>query len=430
MSRRGWIAVVLACALVGVTGVACAVGGSPGDYGDTLVKYGESGEPNRYVDLDDGEAQLSIGSPDGHRIVVQWRDRDGHGWTEPETVWEDRKAIAVDSTVRYGGGTVAIAETYTTDVHSDSDADAIEVGIVCRELRCTAKQASGIGGEPQVTPDGHAAYLGQDEKGTYLWSAAKGIHRASWSGHPGFRYRVSSPSEPVLAPDGSLRVVGSKPSRGHCTFDLLASTPGTADLTSVARTTERLRGRDRSDCRSYLLTWSADWVETHPDDHGARDFWFVRDGDTWTTTHEAQSRLRQVDVAKGCCNTAVLGFVHWNDVAFGSPDGRRILVQHHLLGEETWSEPRLLDGATAGFRCTWMDGYEVGPHGLAVLMVCHSGPSKNQFRGDAYAVAVSTDLQHWTSRFVTGVRREPQVDRDRVRVGDTTWTPDGGFVAD
>lgn len=394
------------------------------------MKYDDPGEPNRYVNLDDGEAQLSVGSPDGHRIVVQWRDPDGHGWTEPETVWEDRKAIAVDSTIRYGGGTVAIAETYTTDIHDDSDVGAIEVGIVCRELRCTASQGSGIGSEPQVTPDGHAAYLGQDETGAYLWTEARGIHRATWSGHPGLDYHVSSPSEPVLAPDGSLRVVSSKPSRDHCTFDLLASTPGTADLTAVASTSERLRGRASSDCRSYLRAYSADWVETHPEDYRARDFWFVRNGDAWTITFDDPSRLRLVDGDKGCCETAVLGFVHWNDVAFGSPDGRRILVQHHLLGEETWSKPLLLDGATAGYRCTWIDGHEVGENGIALLMVCHSGPAVNEFRGDAYAIAVSNDLQHWTSRFVTGVRGEPEVDRDRVRVGGTIWTPDDGFVTD
>ena len=78
-------------------------------YRHALVKYDDDrGEPNRYVNLGDGEAQLSIGSPDGHRIVVQWRDPDGHGWTEPETVWTDKKNVAIENTVRFGGGTVAI----------------------------------------------------------------------------------------------------------------------------------------------------------------------------------------------------------------------------------------------------------------------------------------------------------------------------------
>ncbi len=99
-----------------------------------------------------------------------------------------------------------------------------------------------------------------------------------------------------------------------------------------------------------------------------------------------------------------------------TPDGRTA-----YLGQDE-------EGASAGYRCTWMDGYEVGEQGYAVLMTCHSGRVRSDYRGDAYALVVTPDLRHWESAFVTGARREPQVDGDRVRVGDTTWTPEGGFV--
>jgi hypothetical protein len=428
--RRVWVAPALAVVvLAAAAGVGATVWGGDLRYRHSLARYdGDRGEPNRYVDLDDGEAQLAIGSPDGHRIVVQWRDPDGRGWTEPETVWADEENRAIENTIRYGGGTVAIRQVYTTDVHSDSDIDSITVGIVCRELVCTAEGAPGFGGEAQVTPDGRTVYLGQSERGASFWTAEDGIHRVSWSGHPGFDYHEVSPSDPVLAPDGSLRVVTSEPSRDAGTFELLVGTPGTADLSPVARTTERLRGRAPSDCRSSLRTYSADWVELHPQDHRTRDLWFVRDGAGWTVSGDDPSGLRPADVERGCCDTSTIGFVHWNDVAFGSPDGHRILVQHHLLGEEGWSEPLLLEGATTGHRCTWQDGHEIGEHGFAVLMVCHSGEVRDEFRGDAYALAVTTDLEQWESVFVTDVRRPPEVDGDRVRVGDTTWTVDGGFV--
>jgi len=169
---------------VGVAaGVGWAVRGEDLGYRHALVKYdNEHGEPNRYVNLDDGEAQLSIGSPDGHRIVVQWRDPDGHGWTEPETVWTDEKNLAIDNTVRYGGGTVTVMQIYTTDSGSDSDTDSVTVGIVCHDLECTEREAPGFGGEAQVTPDGRTAYLGQDRKGAHLWTADEGIHLARWSG--------------------------------------------------------------------------------------------------------------------------------------------------------------------------------------------------------------------------------------------------------
>jgi hypothetical protein len=433
MSRRGWVAVAVTFGvLIAGAAVGWAVWDADSEYQQELVKYDDHrGEPNRYVNLGDGEAQLSIGSPDRHRIVVQWRDPDGHGWTEPETVWTDDDNVAVDNTVRFGGGTVAILQTYTRDVHSDSDIDAFTVGIVCRNLGCEARRKPSFGGgEAQVTPDGSTVYLGQSEQGATLWTAADGIRLAPWSGHPGFDYHVVSPSRPVLAPDGSLRVVTSHRSRGSCTFELLTGAPGTADLTSAASTTERLRGRWASDCGSYLMTYSADWVATFPQDHRAPDFWFVREGDSWTTTRDDPSGLEIVDVDRGCCDSAVNGFVHWDDVAFGSPDGHRIQVQTHRLGDETWSDPTVLDGAPADYRCTWLDGYEVGEEGYAVLMTCHSGKIRNEFQGDAYAVAVTPDLDDWESTFVPDVGREPEIDDDRVTVGKTTWTAEDGFATE
>ncbi len=430
MSRRGrWVALSVA---FGCAGLAAALGWAASQedspYRHSLVRYdGDRGEPNRYVNLDDGDAQLSIGSPDDHRIVVQWRDPDGHGWTAPETVWTDQKKVLVDDVVRYGGGTVAIYETYTRDVHSDSDIDAVDVAIVCRERTCTAQGSTGAGGEPQVAPDGRTAYLGQDREGAYLWTPDRGIRRAPWSGHPGFDYHEESPSVPVLAPDGSLRVVASRPSRGHCTFELLASAPGSADLTPVGSTTEPLRGPGRSDCSSYNDTFSTHWLAVHPSDHRARNFWFVRDGDAWSASGHDPSGLRLVDVHKGCCETGIAGFVHWNDIAYGSPDGHQILVQSHLLGEESWSEPTLLPGAPPGYRCTWMEGHEVGD-GYAVTMTCHSGKAHNVWLGDAYAVAASPDLTHWEATFITDVHNQPLVENDELRVGRTTWTPEGGFT--
>jgi hypothetical protein len=414
------VAVAISLAVLAVAGVVgWTLWGDDAASGQGLVTYGGDGISNRYVNLDDGDAQLSVGSPDRHRIVVQWRDADG-SWGEPATVWTDEKDVAVDNTVRYGGGTVAIEQMFTTDVHSDSDIDSFNIAIVCRDGDCVADLLPGFGSEAQVTPDGETVYLGQDKQGANLWTPDEGIHLARWSGHPGFEYRVESPSEPVLAPDGSLRVVTSQPSTGSCTFELLTSTPGAADLTSAASTTEPLRGRGRSDCRTYLDTFSSDWVTVHPSDHRARDFWFVRDGDTWTTTHDDPSGLEIIDVDHGCCDSGTIGFVHWNDVTFGSPDGHLIQVQTHLLGDETWSDPQVLDGAPDGHHCTWMDGYEVGDGGFAVLMTCD--------RGTSYAVAATPDLQHWDSTFVTGVKQEPQVDDDRLTVGDTTWTAEDGFV--
>jgi len=419
---------VLAAALA-LLASGCALTGGGDDYGSHLVRYDDHrGEPNRYVRLGHGAAQLAIGSPDGHRIVVQWRDPDGSGWTKPETVWTDRENLAIENTVRYGSGTVAVLQVFTTDVHSEEDTDSVTVAIVCRDLHCAASKAPGIGGEAQVTPDGRTAYLGQDEHGVTWWTAGAGIHTTPWSGHPGFEYHSVSPSEPLLAPDGSLRVVSARPARDACSFELLTTAPASAALHRVARTRAPLRGRAPSDCRSYLDTFSGDWVTVHPDDHRAATFWFVRTGDGWTTRNRDPSGLQLVDRDRGCCDSAVSGFVHWNDVAYGSPDGRRIQIQTHLLGKPRWTEPQVLEGASPPYTCTWLDGHEIGPHGFVVLMVCHSGKVRNEFTGDAYVVAASPDLLTWQSVFVTGVHKEPVVDGDHVQVGATTWSPSDGFV--
>lgn len=432
MSRgRRWtigaLAVVLAAAAA--TGVAWSLR-DDGPYTHALVRFDDDrGETNRYTNLDDGAAQLSVGSPDGHDLVVQWRDPDGHGWTAPETVWSDEENLAVENTVRYGGGTVAIVETYTPDTSDDSDINDISVAIVCRDLRCDATDAGGVDSEAQVTPDGGLVYVGDTERRVQLWSADEGFHTAAWSGHPRYDYPRLVVSSPILTPDGSLRLVSGRFSAGRCTFELLTSEPRSADLAPVARRTQPLRGDQQSDCQTYVDTFSDDWVAVHSYDHRASDFWFLRRGDTWTTTRQDPSGLEIVDVTrKECCDTGVVGFVHWNDVAYGSPDGRRMQVQTHLLGDERWSEPLLLDGAPPGYRCTWLEGYEVDD-GFLLLLTCHRAgqPARDQFHGDAYAVAATADLESWDTAWLPDTKAEPRIDEDGLRLGRLTWTAEGGF---
>src|SRR5215217_2154742 len=104
MSRRTfWISSLLA--LVVVVGAAGAVWMAKDDkvtYTHSLDRFGKDGMKNRFIHLDDG-SQFSIGSPDHHRVVVQWKDPDGHGWTTPKTVWTEKKLRTFDNTVRYGG---------------------------------------------------------------------------------------------------------------------------------------------------------------------------------------------------------------------------------------------------------------------------------------------------------------------------------------
>jgi hypothetical protein len=103
-------------------------------------------------------------------------------------------------------------------------------------------------------------------------------------------------------------------------------------------------------------------------------------------------------------------------------------VQTHLLGDETWSAPDLLEGAPAGYRCTWLDGSDLGD-GLVLVLTCHEAahPVRDEFTGDAYAVAATTDLEHWETAWVADVDSDPVVTEDGLRAGGLSWTPEGGF---
>ncbi len=409
--------VVLALVVLGAGAVAGWTAWRSGDdYRHTLERYGdEDGEPNVYVNLPDGEAQLALGSPDGHRLVVQWRDPDGHGWTKPETVWEDKAHTAIENTVRYGDGTAAIVETYVEDTSSDSDVGNVQVAVVCRDRECEARR--GLSSQAQVTPDGSTAFLGATAEGALFWSSSDGFRKEPWS-DPSIVETISD--EPVLAPDGSLRAVtASRVGRG-CTFALHTSGPRDGVLTAAAEHTGRLRGRGWTDCGTYTQTWSDDWLQVDADDHRVATFWFVREGEAWSTTHEDASGLDLIDVDRGCCASATAGFIHWNEVTFGSPDGRRIQVQSHLLGEERWSDPLVLEGAPTRRACDYMDVQEAGPEGAVVVMRCRDG----------YALAASTDLREWTSTYYRGPEGEPIGGDDGLRIADVlVWTPADGFVS-
>ena len=414
-------------------GLAAYVLADRGTYDHRLVRYdGDAGERNRFFRLPDGEAQLSFGSPDGHRLVVQWRDPDGSGWTPPETVYDERPARAIDSTIRAAGGTVAIVATYSPQDDLDSDVLDHDVLVTCRAVRCTPgrKVTDAAVSEPQVTPDGRTVLYGWSEAGAVAWEQGRGFRTWSWTSPFSRRFATSAP---VLAPDGSLRLVQGRRRDGACRYTLLTSEPRSGALSSSGRTEARLpRGARDSECRSYLQTFSAGWVGVEPDDHATDGFWFVRQEDRWVASSDDPSGLvAGPDLRRGeCCGLGIAGFIGWDSLAYGSPDGRRITVQPHFQGEERWAPQQVLDGAPPGFRCTFMEGGQVGADGYAVYLVCHSGRSDDQFRGDAYAVAVSPDLRRWETFFVRDVVGDVQVDQDAgVSVSGrplTTWSPEEG----
>lgn len=270
---------------------ACTSDDDP-SYDDELVRYDdETGEENRFVDLPGG-GQLSVGSPDRHRVVVQWKDDDGSGWTEPETVWVDDENTIVENTVREAAGTVAIRQLYTSDPGSDQDTGTFDIGIVCRELACETTAEPGFAGEAQVTADGRYVLLGDSEEGAVLWTEDEGIRLEPWTGHPGHNPYKMTPSTPVLAPDGSIRVVGADhPSGGTCTYELyVGAEPGSAQLTRVAEATLPVNGNSAGRCATYLVVRGPDRVHVRASDLQTDNFSFERRDGAWRPSFEVDGR--------------------------------------------------------------------------------------------------------------------------------------------
>ncbi len=243
--------------------------------------YADQAPPARVIELAGDEAALSVGSPDGRVLTVQWRDPDGEGWTEVEEVFrvEGRGRDLSDTTAREEGGTAAVLALFSNG--NEYDGDDLVVGVVCRDRECCVQREPGFGGEPEVAPDGRTAFLGEDEEGAWLWDEAGGIRRVAWSGHPPYGAGPVTASQPALAPDGSLRVTAGRVVPGGCRYTLLESGPLSGDLAPVASTTRPRTAPADSRCRPFLTAPGADRVVVRPVDPGQRAFAWDRDGEVW-----------------------------------------------------------------------------------------------------------------------------------------------------
>ncbi|MEZ5096019.1 MAG: hypothetical protein R2731_07755 [Nocardioides sp.] len=281
---RTAIVVVVAVALLAGAGLTAWRLLERTPYHAALARYdADRGIPNRIVELPEGQARWAYGSPDRHRLVVQWRDPDGSGWTAPRTVASDAGDTAVDSMVRAAGGTVAIVQTWTSDVTDDQDASAFQVAMVCRDLACTSgRPIPGFTAEPQLTPDGRTVLFAEARTGAIVWTVEDGYAEWPWSGHPGVAPRRTTTTRAQLAADGSLRMVTSPNAPDRCVFTLLVSDPGTAALAPVATVKRRVHRPREESCGGYLAGGNVDRVRLVSDAGGKPIAVFVRTDAGWT----------------------------------------------------------------------------------------------------------------------------------------------------
>ena len=247
--------------------------------------YDDQAPVARVIELEGDDAALSVGSPDGRVLTVQFRDPGGEGWTAPQEVFrlDGRRRDFSDTTAREEAGTVAVLALFADG--DEDDGDDLEIGLVCRDRSCVVRRGPGFGGEPEVAPDGRTAYLGEDENGAWLWSVSWGdIRHLDWTGHPSYGAGPGVPSQPALAPDGSLRVTANRVVPGGCRFTLLVSEPLSAALSPVASARRPRQGPSDSRCRPFLDVPTTDRVVVRPVDPGQRAFEWDRTDDGWVVT--------------------------------------------------------------------------------------------------------------------------------------------------
>jgi len=422
--RRLWIGAITA--LVVLVGGGWIVLASGLTNSHELERFGHGGMKNRFINLEDG-SQLSVGSPDRHRIVVQWKDSDGHGWTAPKTVYEDKRNTSVDSTIRYGGSTVAIDEWFSFDTSSESDTDGVDVKIACVSAghRCDVREdRNSTSSTAAVTSDGRTILWGVQNGAAITWTA-DGFHSAKEKVPAEFASQAPSAST-VLAPDGSLlKLVGQEHGK-TCTLTLLGSEPGSATFTTLTSVEKPFKDLYDTGCTIDMSAPSTDWVQVGAYSGSWDRFWWVRRGGDWRETHKDPSGLIPAPFYAPHCRFMVqTQFVNPDNFSYGSTNGRNIRVQVHRHGAARWTKPVILEPVAAGtsFRCASIEGQRVGRDGFVVALI-GGRPAYGR------ALAVTQDQVHWKTAYFPGARGSLSVDKsDRVRLGDTVaWTSEDGFT--
>lgn len=445
--RFAWVSALVA-ALVLAVGWAVADGGGRGDQPNA----GRPSEYARYLRLDEGRSgTVAVSRSDP--IAVWWRGPDARTWSAPEVVRGGAGRYLTSTNVRVAGSTLAIRASYNTqppwDDENDDPGVATSVFIVCRPRSCVTSdhyeqlqeppcrrgscvlsrpESKGVSQVPELSSAGDQVYFGSTEGGYVVWSLDEGLRELRPENLPD----EGVLGTPMLAPDGSLRVVSGRGAGHTCQLTLLTSEPvkgaaGSLDYSEQVSTSAPTR---TGDCATTLEAFTSDQLLVHTD--RAEPAYLVRTGDTWQATRDDPTGMLRYQPRPGRHaegSVVRTGYWHWREVMTGSPDGRRLVAQVHVPGAARWTEPVTVAVAPQGLDC-----FEIAPTSTPdaepfyVTMRCRSRSSPGAGWTYVGVHAVTEDGLTWDSAI--GDHLPTRVGEDLWFGGAPAhkWTPDDGLV--
>jgi hypothetical protein len=403
-SRRGaawFVAVAAVAALAGCTSPESDTAGSP-----------PSG--SRYFTLTDGTVAVS---PVDRTIEVRWRDAGDDEWSEPVVAYSGRGRV-IRTRTQVAGPTLAMQVIVSRHRAWTS------VFVACADGSCdtTAGLEGALTDLPVLTPDGSTALLGVTEDEYVVWQAEAGLQQLEPTGIP----PASSASLPLLASDGSLRVVAGAPTRDGCRFTLLTSAPGAADL-EPATSYETPAAGPR--CSTRLESFASDYVIVNRG--RSEPAYLARRAGTWTRVDDDPSgRVRYPPRVRGeLAGTVVRTRTPGgHEVLTATPDGRTLVVQLHAPGEPRWTAPREIAAAPPGVTC-----FRLAPTSTPtddpfyVTLHCRARTSAHDVWTYTYVSGVTEDRETWTA--MVGTDSPIRIGDDLLLRGQPAyrWSPEDGL---
>jgi hypothetical protein len=448
LRRRTAVVVVVMVALV-VTAFGWATATDEGP--SVSSGSGGPGEYARYLRLDEGRAG-TVAVSRSEPVQVWWRGAGEEGWSAPEVVDGGSDRYLIGTNVRLAGATLAIRAGYNTKPPWEDEVEepgvTTSVFIVCQTGSCVASdhyrqvqqppcrrgscllsrpESKGVTQVPELSSDGSQVYFGATERGYVVWSRDGGLRELEPENLP----TDGVLGTPMLASDGSLRVVAGRDEGETCRLRLLTSQPVQEHLSTVpfaeqGSTTAPTR---TGNCATTLEAFTTDQLLVHTD--RAEPAYLVEVGDRWEATTEDPTgmvRYRPRPGRQAAGSAVRAGYWHWREVVTGSPDGRRLVAQVHFPGAATWTDPVTVAVAPRSLDC-----FEIAPTSTPaeepfyVSMRCRSRPSPEAEWTYVGVHAVTEDGLTWSS--AVGDHLPTRVGEDLYFGGTPAhrWTSEAGL---